>query len=187
MSWGFKGFGNRALELPEGGEVVAVSPDGRARLRVNSSVEPIRVELSVDGGPYKPLVPGGTSSDVTLFTGVDSTSDTLGFDRLASFSFNAADYPAGTTFILQAAMETTAVASPHVLQLYNLDTPGVVGTPLTSVSLVAEIKVGFLTVITDLPEVETLFEIQHKMGAGSEPEAVTCSGSWMRVLLPEST
>lgn len=52
MTWGFKGEGDRALELPEGGQITKVAPPGRARIRVNTSVDPVQLEASVDGGEY---------------------------------------------------------------------------------------------------------------------------------------
>jgi hypothetical protein len=51
-SWGMRGIGNRALELPNGTSV-AVSPDDRARIRYNQTK--LQLEQSIDQGSYIPL------------------------------------------------------------------------------------------------------------------------------------
>lgn len=54
--WGWQGFGNRAQEFPDG-EQVAVSPDGRARIRYNRALN--RFEQSLDGAAYVAFGGGG--------------------------------------------------------------------------------------------------------------------------------
>lgn len=57
-SWGFKGFGARALELPSGQDV-EVSPVDRGRLRYNATTS--QLEFSANGGAYAALGMGGAS------------------------------------------------------------------------------------------------------------------------------
>ena len=57
-SWGFKGLGARALELPAG-ENTDISPADRGRLRYNSSTS--QLEFSANAGAYVPLGMGGAS------------------------------------------------------------------------------------------------------------------------------
>jgi len=57
-SWGFKGFGARALELPSGQDV-EVSPADRGRLRYNATTS--QLEFSANGGAYAALGMGGAS------------------------------------------------------------------------------------------------------------------------------
>ncbi len=54
--WGWSGVGDRALEFPKGGEQVAVSPSGRARIRFNTTLN--RLEQSINGADYIPFAGG---------------------------------------------------------------------------------------------------------------------------------
>lgn len=56
-TWGFKGFKNRGLELPDG-DLVEVSPAGRARLRFNLAT--LAVQVSLSGAPYVDIGGGGS-------------------------------------------------------------------------------------------------------------------------------
>jgi hypothetical protein len=56
MYWGWLGLGDRGFEFPDG-EDVAVSPDGRARIRYNRTTN--QFEQSLNGAPYTALGNGG--------------------------------------------------------------------------------------------------------------------------------
>jgi len=138
--------------------------------------------MQVSAGSWRVLCNTNLEEYISIFQGVDSTSNTVGFDRLASFPFDPSNYPPGVRFVLEAVMETTNVANAHTVQLFNLDTPGVVSTPLSSTSLTAELQADTLLVPTDFPAAATLYELQHQMAAGVGPDEVTCSGARLRVI-----
>ena len=138
--------------------------------------------LQVAEGLWRVLKNTNREEYIPIFQGVDSTSNTGGFDRLASLSLDPSKFSSGARFILEATMETTDVLNAHTVRLQNLDTPGVVGTPLSSVNLTAELRTDTLQVPGDLPNVVTLYELQHQMAAGSGPDEVTCSGARLRVV-----
>ena len=78
-TFGFKGFKDRALEIPAGvtsALAVAVSPLGRARLRYNDVAK--QLEQSIDGGVYTPL--GGTGAGPWDQVGTDVFPDSTGWD-----------------------------------------------------------------------------------------------------------
>jgi hypothetical protein len=78
-TFGFKGFKDRALELPAGVTSqlsVDVSPSGRARLRYNDVLK--QMEQSVDGGAYTPL--GGTGAGPWDQVGTDVFPDSTGWN-----------------------------------------------------------------------------------------------------------
>lgn len=66
MTWGFKGEGDRGLELPAG-SLVGPSPEDRARIRYNERNR--LLEQSTDGAPYSPLV--GSGGDPALLSAPD--------------------------------------------------------------------------------------------------------------------
>jgi hypothetical protein len=78
-TFGFKGFKDRALELPAGvtsALAVAVSPGGRARIRYNDVAK--QLEQSIDGGAYTPL--GGTGAGPWDQVGTDVFPDSTGWN-----------------------------------------------------------------------------------------------------------
>jgi hypothetical protein len=78
-TFGFKGFKDRALELPAGvtsAIAVDVSPSGRARLRYNDVAK--QLEQSIDGGAYTPL--GGTGAGPWDQVGTDVFPDSTGWN-----------------------------------------------------------------------------------------------------------
>jgi hypothetical protein len=78
-TFGFKGFKDRALELPAGvtsALAVAVAPGGRARLRYNDVAK--QLEQSIDGGAYTPL--GGTGAGPWDQVGTDVFPDSTGWN-----------------------------------------------------------------------------------------------------------
>lgn len=78
-TFGFKGFKDRALEIPAGvtsAISVAVAPGGRARLRYNDVAK--QLEQSIDGGAYTPL--GGTGAGPWDQVGTDVFPDSTGWN-----------------------------------------------------------------------------------------------------------
>lgn len=65
-SWGWSGLGDRALEFPENGEQVAVSPPDRARLRYNRVKN--QLEQSLNGQPYAALGNSGGGAGSSIVT-----------------------------------------------------------------------------------------------------------------------
>jgi hypothetical protein len=78
-TFGFRGFKNRAFEIPAGvtsAFSVDISPGGRARLRYNDVAK--QLEQSIDGGAYTPL--GGTGAGPWDQVGTDVFPDSTGWN-----------------------------------------------------------------------------------------------------------
>lgn len=138
--------------------------------------------MKLSGTSWRILRNTNVEEYLPIFSGVVSTSNTGGFDRLASLPLNPSNYPADVRFILEAVMETTNASNAHTVRLYNLTTPGVVSTPLSSTSTSSELKTDTLLVPGDLPASAALYELQHQMASGTGPDEVTCSGARLRAV-----
>jgi len=92
-SFGFKGLGKRALEIPDGNMLsggVAVSPAGRMRFRFNGQTN--RAEVSESGGAYKPISAGG--SGYALHWGADLSAG----GQFANVNGSPSDLPSAAPF-----------------------------------------------------------------------------------------
>ena len=117
-----------------------------------------------------------------LFSGQDSTSNTLGFDRVATKPLNPDNYPASALFIFEAVMETTNAANTHEVQLFNTTLSAVVSTPLGSISLTPDVETDTLVSPGDLASGLNIYEVQHRMASGVGPDEVTISGAHLRIV-----
>jgi len=93
-TFGYKGFKNRALELPAGvttGLAVAPAPTDRARFRYNSLAR--QIEASVDGSDYEPLtVAQGALSQPSFFIDPVSGDDSAAGDSALTALATLAEY-----------------------------------------------------------------------------------------------
>ncbi len=119
---------------------------------------------------------------IELFSGQDSTSNTAGFDRVATKNFNPDGFPLSSVFIFEAIMETTIASSPHAVQLFNITLSSPVSTPLGSISLTPEVQSDNLLSPGDLAAGDNVYEVQHQMTAGAGPDEVTISGAHLRIV-----
>lgn len=138
--------------------------------------------MKLSGTAWRLLQNTNREKWIPIFGGVDSTSNTGGFDRVASLPLNVGNFPDDATFRFEAIMETTNVANAHTVQLFNLTTPGIVaGSVLSSTSLTPEFQTGFISHPGVLLSGNNVYELQHQMAAGSGPDEVTITKAHLRV------
>jgi hypothetical protein len=144
------------------------------------------VLMKISGTDWVVIKQTSKEEYIPLFGGVDSTDNVAGFDRVCSLPFDASTWPLYSTFVFEAVMETTNVANAHTVRLYNVTDSLVLGTPLSSTSLIPELQFEALTPLNDFPLAAKIYEVQHQMAAGAGPDEVTISRAHLRAVYATS-
>lgn len=128
-----------------------------------------RVTLGTLGG----VAGGGRASG---FTGVES-HDSAGVKRIGALVFNGALYTSAT-FI--AVLEASNASYSAIVELYDVVALAVIAaSTLTSTSLSPEKLTAALTVPTDLPAVERIYEVHLRMGVANPGDVARCLTAYL--------
>lgn len=90
-------------------------------------------------------------------------------------------------YLFQAVLETTSASLPAEVLLYNItdgvEVPSFVSTPLTTTSVVATLLQRVLSIVTDIPAKQVLYQVRVRFASGSPgaSDQVTCNLAQVRI------
>ena len=126
---------------------------------------------------WESQTPSGNAPIVGV-AGSFSTTETVA-TRIGGFVLNGSGKTSAT---FQAVMETDNALASCVVELFNTtDGSEVTSAELTSTATTAEKQTAALTLPSDLPQSEKIYEIRLKRSGGSSSDTVTCLNATLEV------
>ena len=137
--------------------------------------------MKLTGTSWRILQNTNREEYIPIFSGQKSTANN-NYQRLASFNFNPDNFPVGARYVFEVIAETTNASNPIEIQLENQTLTAIVSTPLSSISLVPQLRTDTLVSPADLAAGDNVYELQFQMTSGSGPDEATCSGARIRMV-----